>query len=58
MDAGVDVRGYYWWTLVDNYEWNHGMDLRFGLYELGDDKSRTRRPVGDAYAEIADAGGF
>ena len=58
MEAGVDVRGYYWWTLVDNYEWNHGMDLRFGLYALEADKTRTLRPVGADYANIAAAGGF
>jgi beta-glucosidase/6-phospho-beta-glucosidase/beta-galactosidase len=55
---GVDVRGYMYWTLVDNYEWNHGMQLRLGLYELGPDKSRTLRPVGAAYGELAGAGGF
>ena len=58
IEAGVDVRGYYWWTLVDNYEWNHGMDLRFGLYALESDKTRTLRPVGADYANIAAAGGF
>ena len=26
----VDVRGYFWWSLIDNYEWNHGMSLDFG----------------------------
>lgn len=58
IDAGVDVRGFYWWTLVDNYEWNHGMNLRFGLFALEEDKARTMRPVGAAYAEIAASGGF
>jgi beta-glucosidase len=28
------VRGYHHWTLVDNFEWDSGWDLRFGLYEL------------------------
>jgi beta-glucosidase len=31
---GFDVRGYHHWTLVDNFEWDSGWDLRFGLYEL------------------------
>lgn len=56
MEDGADVRGYFWWTLVDNYEWNHGMRaLRFGLYELGIDdpnKPRTLRPVGKRYRRI------
>lgn len=54
---GADVRGYYWWTLVDNYEWNHGMDdIRLGLYRVdGTDpqKKRTLRDIGRLYARIA-----
>jgi beta-glucosidase/6-phospho-beta-glucosidase/beta-galactosidase len=46
MADGVDVDGYLYWSLVDNYEWNHGFDLRFGLYELDPEtKERTARPV-------------
>jgi beta-glucosidase len=31
---GLDVRGYYYWTLIDNYEWLIGLDARFGLYRV------------------------
>src|SRR5690606_3845159 len=31
---GADVRGYFYWTLLDNYEWNHGMNIRMGLYAV------------------------
>jgi beta-glucosidase len=31
---GIDVRGYYYWTLIDNYEWLQGLDARFGLYRV------------------------
>ncbi|PNH02539.1 Beta-galactosidase, partial [Tetrabaena socialis] len=30
---GHDVRGFYYWTLVDNYEWHLGYNMKFGLYE-------------------------
>jgi beta-glucosidase len=39
---GVDVRGFFHWTAVDNYEWNHGYDVKFGLFD------RDRNPKGSA----------
>ena len=32
MRNGADVRGYFVWSLLDNFEWNSGFSLRFGLY--------------------------
>ena len=50
---GIDVQGYYYWSFVDNYEWNHGFDLRFGLYELEPTtKERRPREVLSTYADI------
>ena len=55
MMEGADVGGYFYWTLVDNYEWNHGMHMRFGLYEVDIDdaaKTRTLRAFSSSYADI------
>ncbi len=59
IDAGADVRSYHYWSWVDNYEWNHGFALTFGLYELNiDTKERTVRQVGVRYREIIADGGL
>lgn len=53
---GADVRGYFAWSLVDNYEWNHGMALRFGLFavDTGDkSKPRTLTKMGEMYGVVA-----
>jgi beta-glucosidase len=40
LARGIDVRGFFHWTAVDNYEWLHGYDVSFGLL----DRDRTLRP--------------
>jgi beta-glucosidase len=51
---GHDIRGYFHWTLTDNFEWTEGWNLRFGLVKLDPEtQDRTIRPSGRLYAEIA-----
>jgi beta-glucosidase len=51
---GIDVRGYFHWSLLDNFEWAEGYEPRFGLVEV-DFATGTRRPRESArlYARIA-----
>ncbi|MGQ0603705.1 MAG: glycoside hydrolase family 1 protein [Anaerolineales bacterium] len=48
-----DVRGYFHWSLLDNFEWERGWTHRFGLYALDTSTQiRTPRPSARLYAEI------
>jgi beta-glucosidase len=42
IDDGVDLRGFFHWTGVDNYEWMHGFEVQFGAF------TRDREPRGSA----------
>ena len=46
---GVDVRGYFYWSLLDNFEWAEGFWPRFGLVEV-DYKTMERKIRPSAYA--------
>ncbi len=52
-----DIRGYYYWSLVDNFEWDRGWAHRFGLYALDTETQlRTPRRSAQLYAEICRTG--
>jgi beta-glucosidase len=56
ISDGVDVRGYFHWTNLDNFEWARGYGARFGLIAV-DRKTleRTVKPSGRFYGRIAAA---
>jgi beta-glucosidase len=53
------VKGYFHWSLVDNFEWERGWTQRFGLWGLDPQTQvRTRRPSVDLYAAICKENGI
>jgi beta-glucosidase len=58
IGAGVDVRGYLHWSLLDNFEWADGWTGRFGLYGVDPDdpaRARVRRRSAEVLARLARA---
>src|SRR5690349_11533001 len=58
FEDGVPVLGYLHWSLLDNFEWVFGFDVRFGLHEV--DRAtfaRTPKPSAAVYAAIAHSHG-
>lgn len=55
IQAGADVRGHMYWSLLDNYEWALGFEKRFGLVEINyETLERTVRPSAYVYKEICE----
>jgi beta-glucosidase len=51
---GVDVRGYFLWSLLDNFEWAHGYGMRFGIVHVDfDTLERTPKASARWYSEVA-----
>jgi beta-glucosidase len=59
IGRGIPVRGYFYWTLVDNFEWAEGYTVRFGLF-ANDPRTQTRtaRPAAAVYGRIAGENGI
>jgi beta-glucosidase len=59
MDAGVDVRGYFAWSLLDNFEWSYGYDRRFGLiYVDYESQKRIWKDSAHWYRDLIARGGL
>ena len=53
------VKGFFYWSLVDNFEWERGWTQHFGLWELNvETQERRKRPSADLYAAICKENGL
>jgi beta-glucosidase len=53
VEQGAEVRGYFGWTLLDNFEWAWGYDKRFGLVHVDfDDQTRTSKDSARWFAGV------
>src|SRR3989344_2809001 len=57
INDGVDVRGYFYWSFMDNYEWAYGFEKRFGLVEVNyETLERKIRPSAFVHKKIIETG--
>jgi len=55
IDDGIDIRGYFCWSLLDNFEWLFGYKPRFGLVEVNRDTlERTAKKSFKFFKDIID----
>ena len=53
IDEGADVRGYFLWSLLDNFEWAWGFQKRFGIVHVDyETQARTIKDSGYAYSSL------
>lgn len=58
MRQGVALRGYFVWSLLDNFEWSHGYSKRFGIVHVNyETQQRTIKSSGKFYANAARTNG-
>jgi beta-glucosidase len=59
LDDGVDIRGYFVWSLLDNFEWSHGFGPKFGLHSVDRETfARHPKPSASWFGAVARANSF
>lgn len=59
IQAGINVKGFFYWSLIDNFEWHRGFDPRFGLIEVDySTQERHIRPSALVYTDIIQHNGI
>lgn len=59
MEDGIDIRGYYLWSLLDNFEWNVGTFMRYGIhYTDFETLERTPKKSAGWYKQVITNSGF
>ncbi|MFX1516712.1 MAG: glycoside hydrolase family 1 protein [Promethearchaeota archaeon] len=59
LNDGINIMGYHYWSLTDNWEWNHGYGPRFGLIHINyETLERTMKDTGHLFAEICKNNGI
>jgi beta-glucosidase len=59
LDDGIDIRGYFVWSLLDNFEWSNGFGPKFGLHSVDPTTfERHAKPSAAWYGRVAQANGL
>ena len=54
---GIPIKGYFHWSLIDNFEWAQGYSMRFGLYSVDyNTKIREKRKSADVFEKVCKSG--
>ena len=58
IDDGADIRGYFVWSLMDNFEWDNGYEPRFGIvYVDYETQKRIIKDSGYWYSKVIETDG-